>query len=90
MDGGLQFAIWAGDLPRVRQLVEGGASITETKGSLSPLNLAAYHGKQLIVHWLLAEGGAHISDVDSRGFTALLSAACKTLPGSPATVQWIL
>jgi hypothetical protein len=75
-DEKLHYAIRAGDLPRLRLLVQGGASIAETSVHHSALHHAAIYGKISIVEWLLADGGANISDVDdARGFTALLLTA---------------
>jgi hypothetical protein len=51
------------------------------------LHQAAVLGKTLIGEWLLAEGGAKISDVDCRGFTALLSTADYR---NVSIVQWLL
>jgi ankyrin repeat protein len=58
-----------------RLLVEGGASIAGMTRSVysSALHLAAANGEKLIVEWLLAEGGVHLSDVDEQEYTALLS-----------------
>jgi ankyrin repeat protein len=62
-------AIAAGDLIRGRLLVQGGANIT------GAVHHAMRLKKILIVEWLLAEGGANISEVDDTGHTVLLSAA---------------
>jgi hypothetical protein len=92
MERQLQEAIRGGDLPRVRLLVQGGASIAGTSRHLSALNQAVIFGKTSIVEWLLAESGATVSDVSGiRGFTALLIAAsCHNFPRHFATVQWLL
>lgn len=89
----LEEAICESDLPKVKLLVHGGASIAETRTQLSALDQAAATGEALIVEWVLAEGGANISDVDSNeGFTALLSAAYDTrrLNDNVKTIQWLL
>jgi hypothetical protein len=75
MDGQLLHAITTGDLPRFRLLIQGGASILETSYHMPALHYAAVLDKKSIVEWLLTEGGANTSNVDGRGFTALLSAA---------------
>jgi ankyrin repeat protein len=72
MSGELQVSIHRGDLPRVRLLVQGGATITGPSEKYSALNLAALCGKTPIVEWLLAKGGANIFEVDEHGYTALL------------------
>jgi ankyrin repeat protein len=71
---------------------EGGASIEGTSESISALEYAAVLGKILIVEWLLAKGGANISEVDERGFTALLCAAknIHLTDGHIQTVGWLL
>jgi hypothetical protein len=91
MEKDLGDAIAAGSLPRVKLLVQGGASIAGTSVDLSALNLAAGFGEVLIVEWLLAEGGANISDVYSGGCIALLTAAKQYLTNENVeTVQWLL
>jgi hypothetical protein len=55
-------AISEGNLPGVKLLVEGEANIAGTNSDLSALELAVITGDIAIVEWLLAEGGAHISD----------------------------
>jgi hypothetical protein len=97
----LQAAIEAGDLPRFKLLVQGGAAILDVDHRGFPmhregpwmgaLNQAAVHGEILIVEWLLAEGWANISDVDHLGYTVLLHAAKR--PASDQNlvlVQWLL
>jgi hypothetical protein len=93
MDDELRNAIRTGNLPKVKLLVEGGASIAGTHKSMSALNLAAYLCKTSIVEWLLAEEWASISDADEVGsraeFTTLMYAAHSTSENF-ATVQWLL
>jgi hypothetical protein len=92
----LRNAIAAGDLPRVKLLVRGGASIRGIDGQLSSaLNQAAFRGNVRIVEWVLADGRANILDVDRQtGFTALLSAAWVPLMPENypnlVTIQWLL
>jgi hypothetical protein len=90
MDGELKVAIRAGDIRRVKLLVQGGASIAETDKNMSALNYAAVLGDRLIIEWLLAKGGANLVDVDEHGFTALLYAAFNLSNESVTTVQWLL
>jgi hypothetical protein len=94
MEDELRNAISAGDLPRVRLLVQGGASIADSISSsrycrISAVNWAADHGKTSIVEWLLAEGGASISDVDHEGVTILLLAVSSPFVNF-TMVQWLL
>jgi ankyrin repeat protein len=90
----LHFAIVAGDLPRVKLLVRGEASIEGTSESPSALHHAVRNGRTSIVKWLLVEGEANLSDLDrnSKGFTAFLSASFdlhgRVTHDSIKTVQW--
>jgi ankyrin repeat protein len=95
MNDELRDAIRAGDLPSVRLLVQGGASIAGTRVHLSALNLAAKEGQALIVEWLLEEGGASIEPdaSDATGKTILQHAARPInyfTTGSIKTVKWLL
>jgi hypothetical protein len=75
MDRELRKSIALGDIPRVKLLIQGGASITGQGGQYVPaLHQAALCGKTFIIEWLLVEGGSHILDVDDHGYTALLYA----------------
>jgi hypothetical protein len=88
MDGELESAIQRDDLPKVKLVVKGGASIAAGPGYSSALMLATVQGHISIIEWLLTEGGAIISEVDVFGDTALLRAAgCN---GNFGTVQWLL
>jgi hypothetical protein len=83
-------AISEGNLPGVKLLVEGEANIAGTNSDLSALELAVITGDIAIVEWLLAEGGAHISDVDDDGYTGLLTAADRLTDKNVETFQWLL
>jgi ankyrin repeat protein len=93
MDGELQEAIYAGDLPWVRLLVQGGASIpasiNKTRKNISALNFAAILGRNRIIEWLLAEGGANIYEVDAFGYNTLMHAANHLTNENVKTVQWL-
>jgi hypothetical protein len=70
---------------------KGPCSIAGTSVDYSALHWAAACGRTSIVEWLLAEGGANVSDVDDEGFTALLFAAENFFTGENVkTIQWLL
>jgi hypothetical protein len=91
MDDELRCAIRADDLPTVKLLVEGGASIAAlNNGFYSTLGYAAVLQKASIVQWLVKEGGAPVSEADRYGFTALLRAAQEYGEHKFEIVQWLL
>jgi hypothetical protein len=85
----LEEAICAGDLPRVKLLVQGRASIAGTSVLVPALHQAALFGKTSIVEWLLAEGGSIVSDVTDQGYTALLFAAANLTNHNAETIGWL-
>jgi hypothetical protein len=86
----LRSAIGRGFLLQVKQLVQNGASMAAVGFLPSALTFAAICGHISILEWLLNEGGATISEVDSgSGWTALLGAAIgRERPLQ--TVQWLI
>ena len=89
MDGELWDAIHSGDLPRVKLLVEGGASIAVSLGCPSALMCAAINGRIQILEWLLTEGGATVLEINEDGHTAVLAAAAGWRRPLQ-TVQWLI
>jgi hypothetical protein len=73
----LAVAIAAGDLPRVRLLVQGGT------------NIMVVLNKTPIVEWLVVVGGANISEVGNGGRTALVTSALLN-ESNWATTHWLL
>jgi ankyrin repeat protein len=69
MKSELRDAIREGNLPGVKLLVEGRASIAGTRVEWSALELAVITGDIAIVKWLLEYGGADIMDTTSGGRT---------------------
>jgi hypothetical protein len=87
MNDGLHNCAAAGDLERIKQLVEGGANIDEldTDGQTA-LSWACYEGYYDIVVYL-AEHGANVAFADSSGTTALHLACTE---GNLPTVKFLL
>jgi hypothetical protein len=79
----LAVAIAAGDLPRVRLLVQGGTNI------MGALELAVSLNKTPIVEWLVVVGEANISEVGHGGRTVLVSSALLN-ESKRATTHWLL
>lgn len=73
IDAQLAEACKIGDLAAVQRLVEEGAVIDQS-GIDGPLFLAAYHGHQTVVKWLL-ETGAEVDIRNSKNSTPLMAAA---------------
>jgi hypothetical protein len=69
MKSELRDAIREGNLPGVKLMVEGRASIAGTRVEWSALELAVITGDIAIVKWLLEYGGADIMDTTSGGRT---------------------
>lgn len=73
----LKEAIEADDLPRVRVLVGAGASIGRQeiagqRGNCTAMHYAWFCGRTSIFEWLLAEGGASLSEVREGNINVLL------------------
>jgi ankyrin repeat protein len=76
MEDELRSAIREGNLPRVKLLMEGGASLAAPgRICYTTLAYAALFGKLSTVKWLVQEFGTPVSEVDGYGYTALLHAA---------------
>jgi ankyrin repeat protein len=90
MDSDFLRAAHRGDLPRVqRMLANGEARTTETGSGGGTALLSASRSVDSLptLIWLLAEGGAKITERDDIGFSALMLAA---LFGNFTTCQWLL
>tara|TARA_B000000460_G_C21330200_1_gene312463 strand:+ start:90 stop:503 length:414 start_codon:yes stop_codon:yes gene_type:complete len=72
--GDIHAAVFAGDLPKVKQLVAGGVDINKRdKKKVTPLHLAAFQGNKhhiAMTKWLLANG-ANVKARDHEGKTPL-------------------
>ena len=72
--GDIHAAVYAGDLPKVKQLVAGGVDINKrNKKKVTPLHVAAYQGNTrhiVMAKWLLANG-ANAGARDFEGKTPL-------------------
>jgi ankyrin repeat protein len=69
---GLLKAARVGDLDKMQRLIDGGASVHEVnRAGRNALMCAVIYDHTPVVHWLLKEGDARISDVDTEGRTVL-------------------
>ena len=66
----------AGDLERVRVLVEQGADIETGKYGWTPLTIAAATGRLAVVRYLVVQG-ADMEKTDNWGWTPLIAATCS-------------
>jgi hypothetical protein len=77
-----------GDLPAVRSLVEGRASVVDVdKYGRTALLLAAFNDQLPVLQFLLTDGGASVQEVDKDGRSVVLLAA---LWGHHRLVTWLL
>jgi ankyrin repeat protein len=82
----LHDAVKSGDLPKTKQLLDGGSNLElPLQSGETPLLVAALEGRTEIVEFLLSRGAKVLARND-RGFTALHAAAYR---GHPATVELI-
>lgn len=84
----LSHAVIAGDLARIREMLDAGADVNVKDGlDRTPLHLAAFHGRTEIIDLLIAHG----ADVNARDLTATSPLHAAVIAGKQgAAVQMLL